>query len=48
MTSPVTVYFPDYAFNENIVMYCYHKWDVFLIYLFLQHTQIKEQVSFES
>ena len=48
MTSPVTVYFPNYAFNENIVMYCYHQWDVFLIYLFLRHTQIKEQVSFES
>ena len=36
---PVTVYFPGYAFNENIYIYCFHKWDVFLIYLFLWHTQ---------
>ena len=36
---PVTVRFPDYAFNENIHMYCFHKWDVFLIYLFLWQTQ---------
>ena len=36
---PVTVHFPDYAFNENIHMYCFHKWDVFLIYLFLWQMQ---------
>ena len=31
---PVTVCFPDYVFNENIHIYCFHKWDVFLIQLF--------------
>ena len=32
---PVTVCFPDYAFNENIhSMYLFHEWDVFLIHLF--------------
>ena len=36
---PVTVCFPDYAFNENMHMYCFHEWDVFLIYLFLWQTQ---------
>ena len=30
----VTVCFPDYAFNENIHIYCFHEWDVFLIDLF--------------
>ena len=39
---PVTVRFPDYTFNENIDMYCFHEWDVFLIYLFLMiDTKIK-------
>ena len=32
---PVTVHFPDSAFNENIHMHCFHEWDIFLIYLFL-------------
>ena len=36
---PVTVHFPDYDFHESIHMYCFHKWDVFLIYLFLCQTQ---------
>ena len=32
---PVTVCFPDYAFNEIIHnMYCFHEWNVFLIHLF--------------
>ena len=32
MLAPVTVCFLDYAFNnENIDMYCFHEWDVFLI-----------------
>ena len=29
----VTVRFPDNAFNENIHMYCFHGWDVFLKHL---------------
>ena len=28
-----------YAFNENIHMYCFHEWDVCLIYLFWWQTQ---------
>ena len=44
---PVTVYFHNYVFNENIHMYCFHEWEVFLIYIFLWHTKTKEQVSFE-
>ena len=32
---PVTVYFHNYVFNENIHMYCFHEWEVFLIYIFL-------------
>ena len=39
MHMPVTVCFIDYAFNENIHKYCFHEWDVFLIYLFLWQTQ---------
>ena len=31
---PVTVHFPDYDFNENIHIYCFHEWDVFLIHVF--------------
>ena len=34
---PVTVYFHNYVFNENIHMYCFHEWEVFLIYIFLWH-----------
>ena len=35
MHVPVTICFPDYAFNENIHnMYCSHEWDVSLIDLF--------------
>ena len=30
----VTVRFADYAFNENINIYCFHEWNVFLIHLF--------------
>ena len=30
----VTVCFANYAFNENIHIYCFHEWDVFLIHLF--------------
>ena len=45
---PVTVYFHNYVFNENIRMYCFHEWEVFLIYIFLWHTKTKEQVPFES
>ena len=33
----MTACFPDYAFNENIHMYCFHEWDVFLIHLFYDH-----------
>ena len=33
MHVPVSVRFPDNAFNENMHMYCFHLWDVFLIYL---------------
>ena len=36
MHMPVTVCFPDYALNENIHMYCFHEWDVFLIHLFYE------------
>ena len=39
MHMPVTVRFIDYAFNENIPKYYFHKWVVFLIYLFLSQTQ---------
>ena len=30
----LTVRFADYAFNEIIDIYCFHKWDVFLIHPF--------------
>ena len=30
----VTVRFPNFAFNENIHIYCFHEWDIFLIHLF--------------
>ena len=43
---PITVRFPDYAFNKNIEN-CFHEWNVFLIRLFYD-TKIKEHVSFES
>ena len=46
---PVTVSFPNYAFNENRHnKYCFHKWDVFLIHLFMTNTKDKEHISFES
>ena len=48
MHVPVKVHFPDYVFNENIHMYCFHKWDVFLIHLFMTDTKLKEHISFES
>ena len=46
---PVTVRFPNYAFNENIHMYCFYKWYVsWYSFLFMTDTKIKECVSFES
>ena len=47
---PVTICFPDYAFNESIHnMYCFHEWDVSLIHLFMIDTKIKKKslLSFE-
>ena len=38
MHVPVTVRFPDYAFNKKY-LYVMLSWDVFLIYLFLWHAQ---------
>ena len=46
---PVTVRFPDYVFNEDIHMYCFHEWNVF-IYIFLWQTRkfnSKSVLSFE-
>ena len=34
MHVPMTFHFLDLAFNENIHIYCFHQWDVFLIHLF--------------
>ena len=46
---PVTIRFPDYAFNENIHnMYCFQEWYVSLIHFFMTDTKNKEHVSFES
>ena len=44
---PVTVRFPGYAFYENIHIYRFQEWDVFLIYLFFWQTQelSKQKVS---
>ena len=39
MHLPVAVCFSDCAFNEKIHKYCFHEWNVFLIYLFLWQTQ---------
>ena len=38
---PVTVRFSDYAFNENIHMYCFHEWDISLIHLFYDRQKPK-------
>ena len=42
---PVTVHFPNYAFNENMHMYCSHERDVFLIHFFLWQTQKLKNMS---
>ena len=39
----VTVRFANYAFNENIDIYCFHKWDVFLIHLFNNMQKLKNR-----
>ena len=48
MHVPVSVRFPDNAFNENMHMYCFHLWDVFLIYLLWQTQESIEQIFFDS
>ena len=46
---PVTIHFPNYAFNENIHnMYFFQEWYVSLIHFFMTDTKNKEHVSFES
>ena len=40
---PVTIRFPDYAFNENIHMYSFQEWNVSLIQLFYDRQKIKNK-----
>ena len=38
---PLIVHFPNYAFNENIQIYCFHEWDVFLTPFLCQIQKLK-------
>ena len=44
MHVPITIRFLDYIFNENMHN-CFHKWNVFLVYLFYARQKKLKNVS---